>query len=44
MNVQVNLRNIKRGAQTLFPPSRATLKHFYNQVGRDRQMILLFFL
>lgn len=29
---QVNLRNIVRGAQALFPPSRATLKQYHDQV------------
>eukprot|EP00080_Pristionchus_pacificus_P010506 PDM70526.1 hypothetical protein PRIPAC_46772 [Pristionchus pacificus] len=40
-HMKVNLRNIKRGAQTLFPPSRATLKHFYNQGYRDAFKFLL---
>ncbi|GMR33155.1 hypothetical protein PMAYCL1PPCAC_03350, partial [Pristionchus mayeri] len=34
-HMKVNLRNIVRGAQALFPPSRTTLKHYYDQGYRD---------
>ncbi|GMT34870.1 hypothetical protein PFISCL1PPCAC_26167, partial [Pristionchus fissidentatus] len=40
-HMKVNLRNIVRGAQSLFPPSRATLKHYYDQGYRDAFKFLL---
>ena len=33
--VQVNLRNIVRGAQALFPPAKSTLEHYYKQGYKD---------
>ncbi|GMT02855.1 hypothetical protein PENTCL1PPCAC_25029, partial [Pristionchus entomophagus] len=40
-HMRVNLRNIVRGAQSLFPPSRATLKQYYDQGYRDAFKFLL---
>ncbi|KAF8383452.1 hypothetical protein PRIPAC_72594, partial [Pristionchus pacificus] len=40
-HMKVNLRNIVRGAQALFPPSRATLKQYHDQGYRDAFKFLL---
>ncbi|GMR50714.1 hypothetical protein PMAYCL1PPCAC_20909, partial [Pristionchus mayeri] len=41
MHLKVKFRNILRGAQTLFPPSRRRLRQFYEQGYRDAFKFLL---